>query len=261
MMLLHQCNAMAAAENIPAVTDKIAQNSLEISTKKKIMHNRQIDSHLPTLSLNLTREWGLSALVINTSIDTLQNDKQKIAQLFAVDDIKILQKHIDLKFQTGLYSLKNNYVLSTYYKPLLSHQFMLSGTAQNDLYQFGRLSTEAGYSLPSTFNEQNLHVFIHSAYSVVHHGRFDLTLTASFQSIKAAQAKQTLVPTLHPLMNKNNEQATSATFGIIGSFDLSERWSLIGALTASHIESDSLNYVVQQEDKRNMALIGTTYSF
>ena len=254
MVLLQQCNTMAVAE-------KIKKYHLETPIKSAVVHNKPIDRPLPLISLDLTREWGFSALVINSTIDTLYSDKQKIARLFAVDDIKLLQKQIDLRFQTGLYSLKNNYVLSPYNTQLLSRQFLLSSNVQNDLYQIGRLSTETGYSLPSTFNQQNLHVFVHSAYSVVHHGRFDLSLTASFQSIKSVQAKHGLAPAIHPLTNQNNEQATSTTFGIIGSYDLSERWSLIGALTASHIDSENINDGVQQENKRNMALIGTTYSF
>ena len=242
IMLLLQCNTMAVAE-------KIKKNDFEIPTNSIALNQAR-------LSLDLTREWGLSALVINNPSNTLYSDKQKIAQLFVVDD-----KHIDLRFQSGLYSLKNNYVLSPYYAPLVSPQFLHSDLVQNDLYQFGRLSTETGYSLPSSFNEQNLRVFIHSAYSVVHNGRFDLSLTASFQSIKTSKKKYGSSPLLHPLTHRSNAQATSATIGIIGSFDLSERWSLIGALTSSHIDNENINYKLQQENKRNMALIGTTYSF
>lgn len=261
MVLLQQCNTIVVAKNISSAPKNKVKNQQTIIQNSAELETKTANSPLPTLSLDLTREWGSSALVINASNDAFYNDKQKIAQLFVVDDIKILQKRIDLRFQTGLYSLKNNYILSTYYTPLLSQQFLRSGAVQNDLYQFGRLSAETGYSLPNTFNEQNLHVFMHSAYSVVHSGRFDLSLTASFQSIKTAQKKYGLAPAVHPLLNQINEQATSTTFGIIGSFDLSERWSFIGALTSSHLDIEQFNYGVKQENKRNMALIGTTYSF
>ena len=59
----------------------------------------------------------------------------------------------------------------------------------------------------------------------------------------------------------HNAQATSTTLGVVGSFDLSERWSVISALTVSQLNSDDRAYGYSTVNKRNMAVIGTTYAF
>ena len=246
------CSAMVNAENIKQNILALPVNALAISDNTQGSH----------LLLNTSNVWSQPMLLVNPSNDNMASEQQTIEQLFLVDDIKTLQKHIDLKFKTGLYSLKNNYILSPNYTSLISYQLLRSETIDNDLYQFGRLSAETGYTRVGYFQEPNFKVFIRSAYSVLHKGRFDLSLTASVEHIQISKNHTNLAAIQQPLINsQNNAPATSATIGVIGSFDLSERWSLIGALTSSHIDNKSIHDILLQENKRHMALIGTTYSF
>jgi len=252
VILLH--NATIAAEQFTqpgsAITDALAENS-----KSSLEH------HSPFSTLNLPEEWGLSALIIKAS-SSQKSDEISIEQLFLVDKIKALQEHIDSRFQTGLYSLKNNYILSPSYRPLLANELLLSHVVSSDLYQFGRLSTETGYSNTSSLHQQNIKAYIHSAYSVLRKGRFDLSLTASFESSQMPQTTFAAAPALNPLVkSQHNIQATATTLGVIGSFDLSTRWSVISALTVSHLSYDDLDGGFSIINKRNMALIGTTYAF
>ena len=246
------CSAMVNAENIKQNILALPVNALAISDNTQGSH----------LLLNTSNVWSQPMLLVNPSNDNMASEQQTIEQLFLVDDIKTLQKHIDLKFKTGLYSLKNNYILSPNYTSLISYQLLRSETIDNDLYQFGRLSAETGYTRVGYFQEPNFKVFIRSAYSVLHKGRFDLSLTASVEHIQISKNHTNLAAIQQPLINsQNNAPATSATIGVIGSFDLSERWSLIGALTSSHIDNKNIHDILPQENKRHMALIGTTYSF
>jgi len=272
--LIQQCRAVAADPIIPqdVQTQTLTERALFTSNKEasiehsvaisadklSIAGNKMAKPALALSSLDLTQEWGRSALRIVSSSATQFNDEQEIAQLFLVDDIKLLQKNINLQFKTGLYSLKNNYVLSASYRPLLLHRSLVPTSVQNDLYQSGRLSTETGYNALAHMHKQDYRVFIRGNYSVLHAGRFDLSLTASFEAMQTSYDNIRIV---NPLSITANEQATSATFGVVGSFDLSNRWSLIGALTSSRFDSENINYGLAPESKLNMALIGTTYSF
>ena len=225
----------------------------------------KLDSTIPSStesysSLNLSQELGLSALIMLTKDEKNDDgEQQELAQLFSAGNTKSLQRHINNSFQTGLYSLKNSYILSPTYTPLLSTQLLFSNVIENDLYQLGRLSTETGYSQQEQWHQKRFKTFIHSTYNVLHRGRFDLSLTASFES---TQVQHNLAPVFEPYnKTQNNNQTISTTLGIIGSFDLTEHWSVIGAFTASQINNEQLNSDSQQKHQRNIAIIGTTYSF
>mgnify|MGYP003663480781 FL=1 len=247
MVLPLQCQAMAEDSKTSTVTNSV----------KPAMTIYQATNN--NLSLNLTQEWGLSALIIAAQDEKNLHNRQVIKQLFSVDDTKVLQRHINKSFQTGLYSLKNSYILSPNYTPLLSAQLLLANAVKNDLYQLGRLSTETGYSDQEQLYQKHFRVFIRSAYNVLHHGKFDLSLTASFES---RQAQHSLTPVLEPFnKSPNNEQTSSTTLGIIGSYDLSKHWSLVGAFTSSQINNENINSGLQQKHQLNIAIIGTTYSF
>ena len=253
------------------ITDNTFPTSNNItSDEAKLLNNAEY-------SLNLFIEWGnlvtdRTQLPSNETVNNQQSENPLAneivtndsftAELFTIDKVKDLQQQIDLRFQTGLYSLKNNYVLSSHYPTLISNQFLVPNLAQNDLYQFGRFRTETGYSDTNNINEQSFKAFLHSAYSLINRGRFDLSVTASIESIDSMPSIMNLERQAQtPSFIGNNEQSTSATVGVIGSFDLSDRWSLIGAVTSSHLTSDNNNTLIIEESTQKMALIGTTYSF
>jgi hypothetical protein len=237
-------------------------NSLPSLAEKKIMSVESQQVNTTTTSLNVFKSWQEPALENSILSRPEIDNSQPIEALFVIDKMKHLQQQIDLRFQTGLYSLKNNYVLSSHHSALAFNQFMVPNLAQHDLYQFGRFSTETGYSNPQNTNEQGYKAFLHSAYSVINRGRFDLSVTASIESIDSTANISSLKPQLEVRgYLANNELSTSATLGVIGSFDLSNRWSLIGALTTSHLTSDKNSSLIPDENRQKMALIGTTYSF
>ena len=182
------CSAMVNAENIKQNILALPVNALAISDNTQGSH----------LLLNTSNVWSQPMLLVNPSNDNMASEQQTIEQLFLVDDIKTLQKHIDLKFKTGLYSLKNNYILSPNYTSLISYQLLRSETIDNDLYQFGRLSAETGYTRVGYFQEPNFKVFIRSAYSVLHKGRFDLSLTASVEHIQISKNHTNLAAIQQP---------------------------------------------------------------
>lgn len=252
LFLLILCSGMSYAQQ-PSFASNASKTILDKAT-------RQMPRFAPTLSL--FKESELSAIEnAPLSINGASNNQQ-LEELFAIDEMKHLQQKIDLRFQTGLYSLKNNYVLSNHHATLLSKQLLALTLSQHELYQFGRFRTETGYSRASNINQHSFKAFLHSAYSVINKGRFDISVTASIESIKSTPSFINIESRLQPAVyTANNEQSTSATIGLIGSFDLSNHWSLIGAVTTSHLTSEKNNTLLREEKAQKMALIGTTYSF
>jgi hypothetical protein len=255
VVALLQHNAVVFAQQLNISKSEMRKNGSGFSDDAAIYNSS-------SLSQSSAEEFGLSALALKTTNDEPNNGVVKIEQLFLLDSISELQNHKHLHFQTGLYSLKNNYILTPNYTTLLSNQRLMTSAVENELYQLGRFSAETGYSRTTALNEKNFKAYIHSAYSLVHKGRFDLSLTASLQRINTSQTKYDFAPALPPLLNTaNSANATSTTFGVIGSFDLTKRWSLISALTVSHLNYQYRHDGPLRENKRNMALIGTTYAF
>lgn len=255
VVVLLQHNAVAFAQQLNISKSEMRKNVSGFSDDAAIYNS-------PSFSQSSAEEFGLSALALKTTNDEPNSELAKIEQLFLVDSISELQNHKNLHFQTGLYSLKNNYILTPNDTPLLSNQRLMTSVVENELYQLGRFSAETGYSRTSALNEQNFKAYIHSAYSLVHKGRFDLSVTASLQRINTSPTQYGLASALPSQLNTaNSANATSTTLGVIGSFDLTKRWSLISALTVSHLNYQDSNYGPLKENKRNMALIGTTYAF
>lgn len=181
-----------------------------------------------------------------------------INEVFSVNKTKYLQLKIDERFKTGLYSLKNNYVLSSR-STLITDDLLVPNLAQQTLFQYGRFRTETGYNTASHLDNKSIKGFLHSAYSLINHGRFDLSVTASLESIDTSKNNAKSFQLIYPY---NSElSSTSTTIGVIGSFDLSNRWSVVGALTSSHISNTKHNTVFIEGTEQKAALIGTTYSF
>ncbi|WP_085298321.1 hypothetical protein [Cognaticolwellia mytili] len=249
-----------------------AQVSPSTDTPSPLITNNQTEMiNAPINSLSLLKGWNKPiinhSLLSANEVSTEQKNNSLLLthELFTIDKVKGLQQQINLRFQTGLYSLKNNYALSSHYPVLISNQFLVPNLAQHDLYQFGRFHTEMGYNdiaNVSDLSDKNFKAFLHSAYSLINHGRFNLSVTASIESIELVPGTTSLDGKVHfPLTIYNNEQSTSATLGVIGSFDLTNHWSLIGVLTTSHLTNNKYNTLVVEESRQKRALIGTTYSF
>ncbi len=205
--------------------------------------------------------WTLSAIDYANLSNAKLDETQDLAQLFTLDKTKNLQLQINESFQTGLYSLKNNYVLSGNSDLQLTKQFLVPNLAQHNLFQYGRFRTETGYSTSIDENDKSIKAFLHSAYSLINHGRFELSVTASIESFDTATNINRLEP-LPLLPNYSDHQlSTNTTLGVMGSIDLSTRWSLIGAITTSYSAGTKANTVSSEDNEQKMAIIGTTYSF
>ncbi|SEK55861.1 hypothetical protein SAMN05216262_101660 [Colwellia chukchiensis] len=223
-------------------------------------------------SLNLTHDWGLAA--VNYQLNRRQNAHQassdnnnnqsstlaSIDALFVVTDIKSLQQQINQHFSTGLYSLKNSYILSANHRPFLALGLIPKQELSNDFYQYGRLSTETGYSKGQLGDVSSSTAYIRSSYNLLRAGRFDLSFTASVegqQNIALAYTPRAPLPAIASA--NSNRLMTSANLAVVGSYDVTKRWSVISALTVSQLSFSSSES--ENANRRNMALIATTYAF
>jgi hypothetical protein len=213
---------------------------------------------------DLTNEWGMSAIQIPVQTDS--ESEQLFLPIEITFDLARYNQKLQSHFSTGLYSLKNEYVLANNtFNHNISSQMHSSYIASRDLFRFGRFSAETGFlSHYNEINEQDTGYksFVRSTYSLLNHGRFDLSLTASIESMTDLPAVGHELPYYQPLSLFSNSQPNIQTsLGFIGSFDLSSHWSVVGALTSTH-QADRVDLSNQaQINYHNMALIGTTYSF
>jgi len=126
----------------------------------------------------------------------------------------------------------------------------------NAAYINGRFSANTGYL---TENNEAAKFYLQSSYVVFTNYKFNLTVTAKIESLDTERVQHyygVISPNLD--ISKIN---TNATLGLVGTYELSSKWTIIGALTSTALADDIADSPLIEHNKYNMALIGTTYSF
>lgn len=227
------------------------------------MDNNDVSLNKNT-ALNTTitpKDWSDSAIEHIAVTNKNVNLSPQVNDIFSVDNSKYLQHKIAETFKTGLYSLKNNYVLSSRSQMLNEEDFLVPNLAQQTLFQYGRFRTETGYNSTNNLNHKRVKSFLHGAYSLVNFGRFNLSVTASIESMEGSQNELQVKPLPTTNAYTSALPTTSTTIGVIGSFDLTNHWSVVGAITTSHVASTKDDFTLLNQSEQKVALIGTTYSF
>lgn len=57
------------------------------------------------------------------------------------------------------------------------------------------------------------------------------------------------------------DASTNVTVGLVGTYKLTNKWTLLGAVTATSLGDEIADSPIVEEDSSNMVLIGATYSF
>ncbi|MFT5758275.1 MAG: outer membrane scaffolding protein for murein synthesis (MipA/OmpV family) [Alteromonadaceae bacterium] len=144
-------------------------------------------------------------------------------------------------------------------------QYLYSDTTQttdenteqvNAAYINGRFSANTGYL---TENNEAAKFFVQSSYVVFTNYKFNLTVTAKIEALDTERVQHyygVISPNLHI-----SDTNTNATLGLVGTYELSPKWTIIGSLTSTALADDIADSPLVEHKKYNMALIGTTYSF
>lgn len=127
----------------------------------------------------------------------------------------------------------------------------------NASYRYGRFSAETGYLSDVSDGLDGSKFFIQSSFVVLTHENFNLSLTAKFEALDEA-----LITHYYNNLGSNAaDSSTNATLGLIGTYDLSPQWKIMGAVTSTTLGDEIAQSSLINDDKYNMALIGTTYYF
>jgi outer membrane scaffolding protein for murein synthesis (MipA/OmpV family) len=126
----------------------------------------------------------------------------------------------------------------------------------NAAYINGRFSANTGYL---TENNEAAKFFLQSSYVVFTNYKFNLTVTAKIEALDTERV-QHYYGAISPELDIS-ELNTNATLGLVGTYELSPKWTIIGSLTSTALADDIADSPLIERNKYNMALIGTTYSF
>lgn len=129
--------------------------------------------------------------------------------------------------------------------------------AINASYSYGRFRAETGYLSDLSDGFDGSKFFIQSSFVVLIHENFNLSLTAKFEALD----EELVAHYYNTLSSNSTDSSTNATLGLIGTYDLSPQWKIMGAVTSTTLGDEIVQSSLISDDKYNMALIGTTYYF
>ncbi|NMP30289.1 MipA/OmpV family protein [Thalassotalea sp. M1531] len=122
----------------------------------------------------------------------------------------------------------------------------------NVVYRRGKFASEVGYLSDVSDESDGAKFYVQASYTFLANRTYTLTAMGKIES-----QDEDLVGYYYG----NNESATNATIGLIGTYKLSDRWSLLGAVTATSLGDEIADSPIVEDDSYNMALVGATYSF
>ncbi|REL36733.1 hypothetical protein [Thalassotalea euphylliae] len=139
-------------------------------------------------------------------------------------------------------------------------QFLSPAITQYSLMQF---STQPLALTPQTAELAKDNAYLQTSYVVASYQALDIALSAKIEQLDTTVATSFYgpVPNLFETQNLIGTDITSATFGIIGNYQLTPNWSIVGAITATSVAEDTKLSTLDADALAHMALIGASYSF
>jgi len=122
----------------------------------------------------------------------------------------------------------------------------------NVAYNQGRLSTEAGYLTDVSDESEGTKFYVQASYTFLANATYTFTAMG-----KIEHQDEDLVNYYYGV----NDSGTNASIGLIGTYKLSQRWSLLGAVTVATLDDNIIDSPIVEGDSYSMALLGATYSF
>ncbi|REL28243.1 hypothetical protein DXX93_17820 [Thalassotalea euphylliae] len=111
-------------------------------------------------------------------------------------------------------------------------------------------------------NEHSM-AYLQTSYVIASFRSLDIALSAKIEQLDTTTATY-----YYPIDPKQlatqyviRKDITSTTLGIIGNYQLTPNWSIIGALTTTTVGDETRLTTPSADDLAHMALIGATYSF
>ena len=124
------------------------------------------------------------------------------------------------------------------------------------------LSTTHRPAAAGTVSDHNM-AYLQTSYVIASFRSLDIALSAKIEQLDTSTATY-----YYPIDPKQlatqyviGPDVTSTTLGIIGNYQLTNNWSIIGALTTTTVGDETRVTTPSADELAHMALIGATYSF
>ncbi len=128
----------------------------------------------------------------------------------------------------------------------------------NAQYRKGLFSAETGYLVGTGDNtkddkgSEGGKFYAQASYTFLATSQYTLTGT-----VKVENWDEDLVEYYYG----NKDAAMNVTAGIIGTYNINRKWTLLGAVTVTSVGDEIADSPISVDDSANMLLIGATYSF
>jgi hypothetical protein len=126
-------------------------------------------------------------------------------------------------------------------------------------YQYGNFSAETGIVNEQMISIDGERLYLQGAYQILSFEKFSLSVAAKVETIDSQLLSY---DAFHhePAIQQNN--TINSSLGLIGKYQLTKQWSVVGTLSASSLNnhSETHNAPLPLIDN-SMAVIGTRYTF
>lgn len=133
----------------------------------------------------------------------------------------------------------------------------------NAAFNYGRFSMETALITDNSNIKDSGKFYLQGAYTLIEKSSFNIAITAKVETLSEHNVNyyfgnKTPLEQSHSLIDY---QAKNTTLGVVGTYELSSKWTVIGAFTSTMLDKDIMQSPLVSDNNLNMALIGTSYSF
>ncbi|MGB1199574.1 MAG: MipA/OmpV family protein [Thalassotalea sp.] len=133
----------------------------------------------------------------------------------------------------------------------------------NAAVNYGRFSMETALITENNNVEDSGKFYLQGAYTVLEKSSFNIAITAKVETLSEQNVNAYFGYKNKFQQNQSiiDYQARNTTLGVVGTYDVTPKWSVIGAFTSTMLDKDIMQSPLVNENNVNMALIGTSYAF
>ena len=133
----------------------------------------------------------------------------------------------------------------------------------NAAINYGDFSIETGLITENNNIENSGKFYLQGAYTIIEKSAFNIAITAKVETLSEYSVGYYFgnKHSLDKSQSLIDYQAKNTTLGVVGTYELTPKWTVIGAFTSTMLDKDILQSPLIANSNVNMALVGTSYSF
>ncbi|GHE81525.1 MipA/OmpV family protein [Thalassotalea profundi] len=133
----------------------------------------------------------------------------------------------------------------------------------NAAINYGRFSMETALITENSNIKDSGTFYLQGAYTLLEKSPFNIAITAKVETLSEHNVNYYFGDNnqLEQGQSLIDYQAKNTTWGLIGTYEVTPKWTVIGAFTSTILDKDIMQSPLVSDSNINMALIGTSYSF